>query len=53
MFVIGVSAFDLKTDGLQRVCKSRIPADLSALKIGGEGGSRTHGTVTRTTVFEF
>ena len=23
------------------------------IKIGGEGGIRTHGTVTRTTVFEF
>ena len=29
-----------------------LQAELHA-KIGGEGGIRTHGTVTRTTVFEF
>jgi hypothetical protein len=27
--------------------------NINSLIVGGEGGIRTHGTVTRTTVFEF
>ena len=38
---------------LQRVCECAAIPPRSLIGIGGEGGIRTHGTVTRTTVFEF
>jgi hypothetical protein len=52
-FVVREAAFDPKRTcgelpkregkGLQRVCNSPLPEHLGCLKIGGEGGIRTHG----------
>jgi hypothetical protein len=36
-----------------RYRNGRNTSNISVLSRGGEGGIRTHGTVTRTTVFEF
>ena len=39
--------------GLRQVCKCIPTRSVNSQKTGGEGGIRTHGTVTRTTVFVF
>ena len=52
-----MSAHRLKADSiakrLRRVLQSASHEYFDPLEIGGEGGIRTHGTVNRTTAFEF
>ena len=40
------------TQGLQQVCNKPLPEQAEHLRIGGEGGIRTHGADNRTTAFE-